>query len=151
MKQTLRFHGKGVALTLSDRAITESERLTWPLLLEVQLYFSCVLVKRIAIYTAHPQAGAWQLDPRHFDEILQEAQPASGKLFVRFNTVMTKSCPVSTHTGPPPVSDFKIERADAFVPAWLDIDYVAGGWSGDYGWHTERKNNVSPILIRGKS
>jgi hypothetical protein len=61
---------------------------------------------------------------------------------------MTQSCPVSTHSGPPPVSDFEIERADAFVPLWLDIDYVEGKWVGNYGWHRDKERNVSPVQLR---
>lgn len=150
MKMSLRFHDKPVAVTLSETAVKRSRELAAPMLLEVQIYFSCVLVKRVAIYSDTPQEGAWQLEQGHFASLLQSAQPVSGKLFVRFNTVMTQTCPVADHPGPPPVSDFEIVRPHAFVPQWMTIEYRDGKWLGDYGWHnTPKGGGISSVQIRG--
>ncbi len=149
MQQQLTFHGKPICVTLSETAAAKCREMTSPLLLEIQVYFSCVLVKRVAIYTASPLAGAWQLEEDEFSSLLETAQTISGKLFLRFNTVMTKTCPVSDHLGPPPVSDFEIIRKEAFVPSWLKVNYVNGEWLGDYGWHEINTKGLSTVQIRG--
>lgn len=122
-----------------------------PMLLEIQVYFSCVLVKRVAIYADTPQHGAWQLADGEFASLLTTAQPLSGKLFIRFNTVMTRSCPVADYLGPPPVSDFEIARKEAFVPSWLKVDFVDGEWEGDYGWHEPTRGGIGTVQIRGEA
>ncbi|MDH5785085.1 MAG: hypothetical protein OEZ16_05670 [Chromatiales bacterium] len=149
MRQQLSFHGKPIAITLSDAAAAQSQKMSDPLLMEIQIYFSCVLVKRAAIYSATPQKGAWQLGQEEFDALLGSAQSVSGKLLLRFNTVMTKVCPVADYLGPPPVSDFEIVRKEAFVPHWLKIDYVNDEWVGDYGWHESNEPGLSTVQIRG--
>ncbi len=151
MEQQLNFHGKLVQVTLTERATARSREMEHPLLMEIQLYFSCVLVKRVAIYADTPQHGSWQLAQDEFDALLATAQPLSGKLFIRFNTVMTKICPVADYLGPTPVSDFEIARKGAFVPSWLKIDFVGGQWVGDYGWHAAKGGGLSTVQIRGKA
>jgi hypothetical protein len=34
----------------------------------------------------------------------------------------------------PPITDFPITNAAAFVPRWLRIDYGGGEWSGEFGY-----------------
>ena len=67
-----------------------------------RIYFSCLLVKRLAIYSDEPLDGAWQLEAGQFKELLNDSLNVSDKLFIRFNTVMTKMCPVDDYIGPPP-------------------------------------------------
>ncbi len=149
MQKTLRFHEKAVSISLSKSAEQRCRELEARILIEIQLYFSCVLVKRVAIYSDTKQDGVWQLDANDFASILEQSQPLHEKLYVRFNTVMTQVCPVSDHVGPPPLSDFKIVRQQAFVPQWLKIDYSNGKWFGDYGWKSSRVDDSNTLQIRG--
>ena len=149
MQKTLLFRDKPVSINLSKSAEQKSRALDSVVVIEVQIYFSCVLVKRVAIYSDTRQDGVWQLDSHHFSSILQQSQPLSEKLYVRFNTVMTHICPVSDYIGPPPVSDFKIEREQAFVPNWLNIDFADGKWFGDYGWQSSSRDDSNTVQIRG--
>ena len=148
MKNKLIFHGKSIEITLSKSALIQTKKLESNVLLEIQIYFSCLLVKRLAIYSDKPLYGAWQVETEEFMSLLNESLNLSDKLFVRFNTVMTKSCPVDDYIGPPPVTDFKIHRESAFVPQWLMIDYNDGRWVGNYGWSSSSKEQSNTIQIR---
>jgi len=149
MQTSLNFHGRAVRVMLTPAAEQRAKALDERVLLEVQIYFSCVLVKRVAIYSDTPQEGAWQLESAEFDALLAKAQPLTERLYVRFNTVMTKICPVGDYLGPPPVSDFKIAREEAYVPRWLRVDYRDGRWYGDYGWYSSREDESNTVQIRG--
>ena len=113
-----------------------------------RIYFSCLLVKRLAIYSDEPVDGTWQLEAGQFKELLNDSLNISDKLFIRFNAVMTKMCHVDDYIGPPPVTDFKISRESSFVPQWLTIDYNKGQWVGNYGWSSSSKKQSNTILIR---
>lgn len=148
MQKTVMFHGKSVDVTLTPRAAKMCKAVVGQLILEVQVYFSCVLVKRVAIYADAPQDGTWQLEPEQFAALLQQSQPLCDRLSVRFNTVMTTICPVTDYLGPPPVTDFKIHREGAYVPRWLTVDYRDGKWFGDYGWHASSRGDSNTVQIR---
>ncbi len=134
MKNELTFHGKTMRVTLSDAAKKAATSLSTNLVIEIQVYFSCMLGKRLAFYTDQPLPGSYQLDTAQFAIILADSQPLADKLFVRFNTVMTVNCPVSDYDGPPPVTDFHIANKKPYVPDWLDVDFKNGVWRGEYGW-----------------
>ncbi|HEX5636958.1 MAG TPA: hypothetical protein VFY78_07740, partial [Gammaproteobacteria bacterium] len=99
MKNELTFHGKTMRVTLSDAAKKAATSLSTNLVIEIQVYFSCMLGKRLAFYTDQPLPGSYQLDTAQFATILADSQPLADKLFVRFNTVMTVNCPVSDYDG----------------------------------------------------
>ena len=134
MKKELIFHGRTIYVVLSDSARQAAEKLSINLLIEIQIYFSCMLGKRLAFYSSQPLPGACLVDAKRFSEMLAESQPLTDKLALRFNTVMTKSCPVSDYDGPPPVTDFHIANKKPYVPDWLNIDFRSGIWYGEYGW-----------------
>ena len=148
MKNKLVSHGKSIEVKLTKSALEKTKELDSILLLEIQIYFSCLLVKRLAIYSDEPLDGAWQVESGLFKNLLNDSINLSDKLFIRFNTVMTKICPVDDYIGPPPVTDFKIHRESAFVPYWLIIDFSNGKWVGNYGWSSSSKNQSNTIQIR---
>ena len=108
MKKQLTFHGKSIAVKLTDKATIQNLKLNNTLLIEIQIYFSCLLGKRLAFYTDTELNGAWQMDKKQFTSMINDAQQLTDNIYVRFNTVMTKACSVSDHIGPPPVTDFTI-------------------------------------------
>ncbi len=61
MKKQLIFHGKRMTINLSDKAIQQNFQLNNTLLIEIQIYFSCLLGKRLAFYTDTELNGAWQI------------------------------------------------------------------------------------------
>ena len=149
MQKQLVFHDKAVNINLTNSASSQSKQLESILVIEIQIYFSCLLGKRLAFYSAQKLNGAWQLEPEMFSNVLKEAQQLTDNIYVRFNTVMTKSCPVSDYVGPPPVTDFTIANQKPYVPNWLNIDFDKGLWSGEYGWHSSKPGHSNTKQLRG--
>jgi hypothetical protein len=140
MKTNLTFHNKSISIELTSEAEQISASLAGRLIVEIQVYFSCMMGKRLAYYSDANMPGVFKLEQTEFDRILREAQPVSGNLYVRFNTVMTASCALSSLEGPPPVTDFDIPNKTPYVPDWLSIDYKHGHWQGEFGWKKSQRN-----------
>jgi len=147
MNKTLAFHSKDIDIQLSAAAEKQSGTLSSTLVIEIQIYFSCLLGKRLAFYSHDSIDNAYPLDKDTFSEVLAGSQILTENIKLRFNTVMTKACSVSEQAGPPPVTDFKVANQKPYVPSWLTIDYKNGIWSGKYGWDTDKKNisNIKQI------
>jgi len=150
MQSQLVFHHKTLDITLSNAAEKSSQQLDSKLIIEIQIYFSCLMGKRLAFYSEQSIDGCWQVDDTdEFAEMLKNSQQLSGNVYVRFNTVMTKTCAVSDQLGPPPVSDFKIKNQTPYVPSWLNIDFKNGKWCGEYGWEASQAGYKNTKQIRG--
>ncbi|MCW8909692.1 MAG: hypothetical protein OQK76_03615 [Gammaproteobacteria bacterium] len=148
MKKQLNFHDKNIDIKLSRSAADQSQQLTSRLIIEIQIYFSCLLGKRLAFYSEQPMSGCWQLEQDEFEKTLQDTQQLTDHIYIRFNTVMTKDCPVSDYAGPPPVTDFTIRNLKPYVPSWLNIDYKNGQWSGKYGWPVTKASDENTKQVR---
>ena len=151
MNEQLIFHDKAVDIKLSNAAIEQNQKLDSILLIEIQIYFSCLLGKRLAFYSEQSIEGTWKLNADEFSNILKTAQKLTDNIYVRFNTVMTKSCPVGDYIGPPPVTDFTIANQKPYVPGWLNVDYKNGQWAGQYGWHASDKTYANTKQVRAKA
>jgi len=151
MNKKLTFHEKVVAVKLSPQAVKQSEQLDCALLIEIQIYFSCLLGKRLAFYSSAEIDGVWQVESQQFAGMLQQAEQLSENIFVRFNTVMTKACPVSDYVGPPPVTDFTISNQKPYVPNWLMIDFKNDQWSGEYGWQASKVGQGNTKQVRAQA
>lgn len=149
MNKQLSFHDKAVDIKLSDAAMRQAEKLDGTLLVEIQIYFSCMLGKRLAFYADQPIDGTWQVESGEFSALLKTARPLTDNIYLRFNPVMTKACSVSDYVGPPPVTDFDIKNKKPYVPCWLDIDFENGLWSGKYGWHDSDRSYANTKQVRG--
>lgn len=134
MTKNLVFHNKTLQVECSKSAEEAADKLNAPIVMEIQIYFSCMIGKRLAYYSDAPIPGAYQLEARQFKKLLKDSQQLTGKVYVRFNIVMTKDCLVSDYIGPPPVTDFAVARSAAFVPNWLHIDFKNKMFVGEYGW-----------------
>lgn len=89
-----------------------------PLTAEMELYFSCLIRKQV----------------RFRESPVPDAVRAGVQLYVCFHPVMTERCGVDYEGDEPPLTDFPIARPEAFVPAWLRIDYHGGRWQGEFGF-----------------
>lgn len=90
------------------------------LVVEMELYFSCLIRKRVRfLSTQHPDALCATVDDR---------------LTVCFRPVMTRSCALSDVEGQPELETFPIQRPEAFLPKWLALDFRRGAWSGEFGY-----------------
>jgi hypothetical protein len=112
---------KPLTVRLSRRARTALKARHAPLSLELELFFSCLIRKRLRVVE---QAAADAL-PLSVDE------PG---LEVHFRPVMSQVCSVQDHPEGTPLIPFPLQRAAAFSPRWLSLDYRAGSWRGEFGF-----------------
>jgi len=117
MQTTIEILGKPVLVEWSAPAEQKMQSLSEPLLVEMELYFSC-LIRKAVRFGRDAQAGNFAL--------------ASPQLKVGFRPVMTRVCRVSDVEGEPPLEDFPVVKPEAFVPKRLAIDYRGGKWAGEF-------------------
>lgn len=117
MHATAEILGKKIQVEWSAAADREMTALTAPLLVEMELYFSC-LIRKVVRFNRTPT--------------LQHAVSVTPKLIVGFRPVMTKVCSVSEVEDEPPVEDFHTTKPEAFVPKKLYIDFKRGQWTGEF-------------------
>jgi hypothetical protein len=91
-----------------------------PLCLELELYFSCLVRKRVHVRRAPP---------------LDDYIPLNDWLLVRFRPVVTRTCAVSDcDGGGPPLMDMPVVRPERFFPHWLRLGYRHGEWHAEFGY-----------------
>ena len=112
---------KPLQVRLSRRARTALESRHEPLGLELELFFSCLIRKRLRVVT-QPAADALPIPVE---------EPG---LEVHFRPVMSQVCRVQDHPEGTPLIPFPLQRAAAFSPRWLSLDYRAGNWCGEFGF-----------------
>ena len=118
MMASIEILGKKVRVEWSEAAEKALSGLTTPLLVEMELLFSCLIRKAVRF-----RQGA---QPDNFVFVTPQ-------LKVRFRPVMTKACRISDLGGAEtPVTDFPIKKPAAFVPKYLFIDYRHGQWGGEF-------------------
>jgi hypothetical protein len=117
MQTTIEILGKPVVIEWSAAANREMQGLPEPLLVEMELYFSC-LIRKAVRFGCEAQAGNFVL--------------AGPQLKIGFRPVMTRACRMSDVEGAPPLEDFPVVKPEAFVPKRLSIDYREGKWSGEF-------------------
>lgn len=117
----VRLGERDVQLRLSDRARAQLAREPAPLDIEMELYFSCLLRKRVYFRaTPRPDCAA--------------RANLSAQVSVSFRPVMTRGCSIGEVVGEPEVETLALVRTAAFTPKWLALDYVRGAWSGEFGY-----------------
>lgn len=127
-ERIIKMMGKKIKVELSVKAERELSARAVPLFVEMELYFSCLLRKQIRI---SEQVRHHQSEVKDGEFSVQLAD----NLHISFRPVMTKSCSVaSCEDGKPPLSDFPIEKPQAYVPKWLTLDFRKGQWCGDFGY-----------------
>ena len=119
MHSTVEIFNKTVRVEWSDAAESAMASRMEPLRVEMGLYFSCLIRKKVRFG-----------DQAHSREFL----PVNSHLAVAFRPVMTKSCKIDGENAEAPLSDFEIKKPAAFVPHWLKIDFRHGNWEGDFGF-----------------
>ena len=117
MQTTIEILGKKVLVEWSASADKKLQDLAEPLLVEMELYFSCLIRKAVRFGRDAQAANFSDAGPR---------------LKVGFRPVMTQACNIKDFEVEPPLEDFPIVRPEAFVPKRLTIDYQAGKWIGDF-------------------
>jgi len=120
MKQTIQLLDRPVTLKISSIAQRMLPYRDQPLLVEMELYFSCLIRKQVHFLNA--------MDCDIKTKI-------NDQLTIGFRPVMTRICSVdSCNNEPPPVTDFPIHKAERYIPHWLTLDYSGEEWIGEFGY-----------------
>lgn len=118
--RSVRLANRDLEVRLSSAASSALAARGTPLVVEMELYFSCLIRKRVRFLSAaHPDAFCAAADDR---------------LTVCFRPVMTRSCALSDVEGQPELETFPIQRPEAFLPKWLALDFRRGAWSGEFSF-----------------
>lgn len=109
---------------LTDAARRALDARSEPLVVEMELFFSCLIRKRVRCGRAPAAATPWL------------APQAHSKLRIWFHPVVSQQCalPANNDLESLPLMDFPLTRQEAFRPRWLRIDYRSGDFQGDFGW-----------------
>ncbi len=122
MKTTIEILGKQVLVEWSRSADQKMQSLVEPLMVEMELYFSC-LIRKAVRFGADAQASSFAV--------------ASPNLKIGFRPVMTRACSVGDFADAPPLTDFPIVKPEAYVPKRISIDFKNGQWTGDFFLKTD--------------
>lgn len=117
MQATAEISGKKILVEWSAAADKAMATLSSPLLVEMELYFSCLIRKAVRFNQSRA---------------LQDYVQVTPQLKLRFRPVVTRVCRVSEVEGEPPLDDFHLLKPAAFVPKKLFIDFKRGQWLGQF-------------------
>lgn len=116
-RELVNLRGQPLLVQWTARAHRHMNQRSTVLLAEMQLYFSCTVLKRVLF---HDREG-------HDGEVVNDA------LAVSFRTVEALSCdPVAFASNHPVKRDFDSEAASKVYPKRLRIDYREGQWCGEF-------------------
>lgn len=119
MQATVEILGKKVQVEWSAAADRQLQTLTEPMPVEMELYFSCLIRKRV-LFDA-PQRG--------------EAAWIGQGLSLSFRPVMSRGgCSMSGTDPEGLLVDLPTGEPQRFVPRWLKLDYRRGEWRGEFGY-----------------
>ena len=120
--------GKQISVELSNKASQQLHKLETPLVIEMELYFSCLIRKQVRVYEELSDPVVEKLEGPFSSQFAE-------MMHIAFRPVMTKACSVSSCEGDsPPLSDFPIKNPHSYIPKWLKLDYRKGQWCGDFGY-----------------
>ena len=113
----IQFRGKDLNVKWTKRADTALQLRSKPLLAEMQLYFSCVIKKRVLFH----------------EECDLEKINVNNKLDISFRPVQSTACSPEEFANNYPVKDeFHSNGANKMRPSLLCLDFVDGHWQGEF-------------------
>ena len=116
-QMTIDFHGKDLCVAWTGRAEREAVRRQAALIVEMQIYFSCVVQKRVLF---HEHVDLPTLD-------------VNGKFKVMLRPVEAASCdPVEFANNHPISHEYTSKGAKGFRPSRLELDYNNNQWTGTF-------------------
>ena len=118
-KEDIDIRGKKMAIFYSKRAEKALLKRNTPLIAELQLYFTCVVQKRVLFHEAS------QL----------ETIPTSSNLSINYHTVQSNACePVEFAEKHPVKKELNSKGAQSMRPSCFKIDLKDGEWIGDFSF-----------------
>jgi len=114
---TVVINDKPIEVRISDNAHEVLSNRDKPITAEMELFFSCLIRKRVCFYEN------------------DQGVTATKGLKVSFHPVMTRHCAdTELEEDGPPMTDFPIVKPATFTPRWLSIDFQKGEWQGEFGY-----------------
>lgn len=112
-------NGKPVTVEWSARAQRALQARATPLIVELELYFSC-LVKKFVHFREHSGSHA--------------LTPVNERLSLYFRPVMSTACSFETanRLGRQPETDITTESVRKIAPKQVWLDYRRGNWVGEF-------------------
>lgn len=118
-KDSIDIRGKKMNIFYSKRAETALKNRNTPLIAELQLYFTCVVQKRIIFH-------------EHTD---LETIFANPYLEIAYHTVQSNACdPVEFAASHPVKNELNSKGAKNMRPSFLQIDFINNQWIGEFGF-----------------
>ncbi len=116
---TVQVNGRTVLVEWTHAAARELARRTQPLVVELELYFSCLVKKFVRFHETPPQ---------------RQTVAASDKLALFFRPVTSTACSfeVADRLGRQPEIELDTGNARKIAPKRVVIDFVRGAWTGKY-------------------
>lgn len=125
-QHVVNLRGHPLAVRWTERAHRALGRRRSPLMVEMQLYFSCVIKKRVLFH----------------DQPDVNATPVNDKLVVVFRPVESTSCdPIEFARHYPVRREFDSRAARKMHPRWLTFDYTNGSFFGEFGLTDSEKGS----------
>lgn len=121
MKRIVELEVRFNNVDLTNAAERALKILSAPLKLEMELYFSCLIRKRVPVRETLASDYCVQVND---------------KLEIGFRPVMTRACGVTDtdESGKPPLTDFPIAKPECYIPHCLTLDFRKGQWLGEFGY-----------------
>jgi hypothetical protein len=119
LSNTVQINGRPVAVEWTKAAARELARRTQPLVVELELYFSCLVKKFV-----------------HFHDTAQQRDTVavSDKLAVFFRPVTSTACSfeVADRLGRQPEIELDTTNVRKIAPKRVKLDFVRGNWLGEF-------------------
>ncbi|MEW5768881.1 MAG: hypothetical protein AB1831_00815 [Pseudomonadota bacterium] len=121
MDWRIKLLGRDLRVELSAAAVRALEARAEPLHVEMELYFSCLIRKRV-LFDRPPRAEAVRIGH-------------GPGLSLGFRPVMSRGgCAVADTDPEDMLVDLPTGEPQRFVPHWLRLDYRHGTWRGEFGY-----------------
>jgi hypothetical protein len=118
-KDSIDIRGKKMDIMYSRRAEKALQQRDAPLIAELQLYFTCVVQKRVNFH----------------EHTNLETISANHHLKIAYHTVQSNDCdPVEFAEKHPVKKELNSKGAQTMRPSLFQIDYKNGQWIGDYSF-----------------
>jgi hypothetical protein len=118
MKHQVELNSKQVSVTLSQSAIKRLNITSKPLLIDIELYFSCLIKKVCHI--------------RETEDTDNYVRVMDG-LYMSFRATMTSKCSIDDFDKDK-TADFPIVDEKPYIPKWVKLDFSNNNWCGDFGY-----------------
>jgi hypothetical protein len=125
-EQRVRLHGREIRVALTRAARHATAGLVEPLVVEMELFFSCLVRKQVLV---KPLADTTL--PR------EELVPLGGPLLLGFRPVVSEQCRIADlGDEAPPLKTMPVTKPAAYIPHWLRLDFRKGQWLGEFGYRS---------------